>query len=86
MAGRLEKIFWSLLCGTALGAAGCSDPDANDLMYGPPPYDYSTDDVSDTLDAADGTETVEDVLEDEASEDVQEDEMPAGAYGPPPDF
>ena len=40
MATRLEKFFWSLLCGMALGLGGCEDneprEDAGVDVYGPP--------------------------------------------------
>jgi hypothetical protein len=69
MANRLQKLLWSVLCGTALGlgAAGCYDSDSQDQdMYGPPP---------DT--ATDADDDAEDVVEDEESEVI-------GAYGPAP--
>ena len=53
MATRLEKIFWSVLCGAALGLGGCEDneprEDAGMDVYGPPPDT----DFSDTRDSTD---------------------------------
>jgi hypothetical protein len=70
---RWEKVFWALLCGTALGVAGCGDDDTGD-MYGPPP-DATGDGTPDVMDVAD------DVSE-ETIEDVTEEEPLATAYGP----
>ena len=73
---RWEKVFWALLCGTALGAAGCGD-DTGD-MYGPPP-DATDDGTPDVVDVADETDAPEEVIE-----DVVEEELMT-AYGPMPD-
>jgi hypothetical protein len=69
MATRLQKMFWSILCGTALGlgATGCYDSDDQD-MYGPPP-DTSSDS--------------DDVVTDEESEVIAA-YGPAPMYGPEP--
>jgi hypothetical protein len=48
MATRIQKIVWSVLCGTALGLGGCYESD--------PPEDASSDTASDTVDAAVDTE------------------------------
>ena len=71
---RLEKMFWAVLCGAALGAAGCGE-DAD--MYGPPP-DSESDGTPDIVDVAD------DVAE-ETIEDVREEDEIMTAYGPLPD-
>ena len=42
MATRLEKLFWSLLCGTAIGLLGCEDTD--------PPGDVDEDEEMFTTD------------------------------------
>ncbi len=56
LATKLEKLFWSLLCGTALGLAGCEgEPgeDANGDAYGSP-YDVPVGDGdSDDMPATD---------------------------------
>ena len=70
---RWEKVFWALLCGTALGAAGCGGDDTGD-MYGPPP-DASDDGTPDVMDIADDTA-------EEPIEDIIEEEPLATAYGP----
>ena len=77
---RLEKMFWALLCGTALGAAGCGD-DAD--MYGPPP-DTTSDGTPDVTDVAGETDAAPDVP-DEVIEDVVEEDEIMTAYGPLPD-
>ncbi len=72
---RLEKMFWAILCGTALGAAACGDDTAE---YGPP-NDAASDGTPDVTDVA--GETAEDPIE-----DMFEEEMPMTEYGPVPDM
>lgn len=76
MAGRLEKILWSVLCGAALGMAGC-DNDREIVAYGPP-VDLATD----------SEEDAEDVLDevDDPPADPSEEEPLISYYGPPPDY
>ena len=49
MATRFERLLWSVLCGAALGIAGCGDDDGT--AYGPPP-DTSADSAEDVGDDA----------------------------------
>ena len=57
MANRLQKILWSVLCGTALGLgpAGCYDSD-DQTAYGPPPDSEADSGPSDVTDADDEPE------------------------------
>jgi hypothetical protein len=71
---RWGKILWAAAAGVALVAGGCG---SCAVAYGPPEgYDASVDIE---------LEPVDDAV-DETVDDVEEDEMPAGAYGPPPDM
>ena len=72
MATRLEKLFWSILSGTALGIMGCekNDPGEDGMAdaYGPP-VDASVEETADAADVPDDIDT----------------EVPATEYGPPAD-
>lgn len=74
MTSRIEKIIWSVVCGTALGlgTAGCYDSD-DEVAYGPPP-DVSVDGDDDAAD---------DAVEDAVEENIAM-YGPAPAYGPEP--
>lgn len=73
MAMRLQKIIWSLLCGSALGlgVVGCHES-GEPTAYGPPP-DVETD----------GDGDVSDAIEDSVSDNVVA-YGPAPMYGPEP--
>jgi hypothetical protein len=73
---KWHKVFWALVAGTALGAAGCFT-----AAYGVP-EDFSTDDQEDGTDVADGEEVVEDATGDEAA-DVEDEDTIMNLYGPP---
>ncbi len=51
MAARLEKLLWSVLCGTAIGLTGC---------YASEPPEDADADVTDPADA-DGLDGIEDI-------------------------
>jgi len=70
-------MFWAILCGTALGAAGCGD---DTVEYGPP-NDAASDGTPDVADVA--HDTVADSPVD-GIEDMVEDELMT-TYGPFPD-
>jgi hypothetical protein len=69
MATRLQKIFWSLLAGAALGVSGCGD--GGEPEYGAP-VDTSTDE---------GTDTAAEVVEEPAVDPTEEEPMSTD-YGP----
>ena len=71
MATRLQKMLWTILCGSALGIAGCWESD-DQTVYGPPP-DASADADDDAADA-------EDLVEEEP---IMTAYGPAPEYGPP---
>ncbi|MBW2262274.1 MAG: hypothetical protein JRG91_09910 [Deltaproteobacteria bacterium] len=55
MATRIEKLLWSVLCGTAIGLAGCYESD--------PPKDASEDAVSDAEDPLGDIEEEEPIVD-----------------------
>ena len=76
MASRLEKIFWSLMCGAALALGACDNNEDLAGAYGPP-VDTATDDE-------DAEDDVLDTAEDLA--DTANEEPTISYYGPMPDF
>ena len=73
MATRLQKIFWSLLAGAALGVSGCGG--GGEPEYGAP-VDTSTDEGSDTA-----AEVADDPSEEPAVDPTEEEPMSTD-YGP----